>query len=69
MFAYIGANYDVESVATSISITNSISFEASDCGVKKMSKRMNACIDNWFAHIGKNLSSLESDNSSFFDDF
>lgn len=69
VFAYIGANHDVESVATSISITNSISFEASDCGVKMMSKRMNACMDNWFARIGKNLSSSDSDNSSFFDDF
>lgn len=67
VFAYIGANHDVESVATSISITNSISFEASDCGVKTMSKRMNACMDNWFSRIGKSF--LESDNSSFFDDF
>ena len=69
VFAYIGANHDVESVAASISITNSISFEASDCGVKKMSKRMNACIDRWFCHISDNSATSDSDNSNFFAEF
>jgi uncharacterized protein YegL len=68
VFAYIGANHDVESVATSISITNAISFEASDIGVQHMSKRMNSCMGRWFARINKNMSSAESDNASFFDD-
>ena len=69
VFAYIGANHDVESVATSISITNSLSFEASDCGFKRMSKRMSACMDKCFARIDKNLTLSESDNSTFFDEF
>jgi uncharacterized protein YegL len=68
VFAYVGANHDVESVATSISITNAISFEASDLGVQNMSQRMNSCMSRWFARINKNMSSAESDNASFFDD-
>jgi uncharacterized protein YegL len=68
VFAYVGANHDVESVATSISITNAISFEASDIGVQHMSKRMNSCMGRWFARINKHMSSAESDNASFFDD-
>jgi Mg-chelatase subunit ChlD len=35
-FAYIGANHDVEKAAMSISITNTLRFDASDAGLYKM---------------------------------
>ena len=69
VFAYIGANHDVESVAASISISNAIVFEASDCGVRTMSTRMNSCMKRWFGRISKSTSDSESDNRSFFDEF
>lgn len=40
VFAYIGANQDVESVAESISIENRLSFQADDKGSRKMSKKL-----------------------------
>ena len=64
-FAYIGANHDVESVAASISITNTMSFEASDAGVQCMSQRMNACMGRWF----NRLNDSNADDSGFFDEF
>ena len=64
-FAYIGANHDVESVAASISITNTMSFEASDTGVQCMSRRMNACMGRWF----NRLNDSNADDSGFFDEF
>ena len=35
-FTYIGANHDVEKVASSLSITNTMKFEANDADVHKM---------------------------------
>lgn len=66
-FAYIGANHDVESVAASMSITNTMTFEASDAGVKCMSRRMNTCMGRWFNRISE--SSTAEDSSDFFDVF
>ena len=66
-FAYIGANHDVESVAASMSITNTMTFEASDAGVQCMSRRMNTCMSRWFNRISE--SSTAEDSSDFFDVF
>ena len=66
-FAYIGANHDVESVAASMSITNTMSFEASDAGVQCMSQRMNACMGRWFNRISDTFAT--ADSSDFFDEF
>lgn len=41
MFAYIGADHDVESVAFNLSIDNRIMFEKSVRGVKSMTRRLN----------------------------
>jgi uncharacterized protein YegL len=69
VFAYIGANHDVESVATSISISNLISFEASPRGVSYMRRRMNSSMDRWFNRISSNESFADSDNCGLFDEF
>ena len=67
VFAYIGANHDVESVAAHISITNVMNFEASHSGVKCMSATMASARSRLFDRIANgNFSSAEA-NEDFFD--
>lgn len=40
VFAYMGANQDVEAVGASLAISNTLSFAATDEGIRKMSKKM-----------------------------
>lgn len=42
MFAYIGADHDVKSVAFDLSIDNHMAFEKSERGFKSMTRRLNA---------------------------
>ena len=67
VFAYIGANHDVESAAINISITNVMSFEASDSGVRSMNRKMACARSRFFDRIADgNFSSVEA-NEDFFD--
>ena len=66
VFAYIGANQDVEAVAATISITNVMQFEASDCGMKKLNNTLGSSRSRWFSKIAKGMSSAVEDNCDFF---
>ena len=66
VFAYIGANHDVEAVAASISITNTMSFEATDEGVADMCT--GACYSRsaWYDKVESGEADSEEDNKNFF---
>ena len=66
VFAYIGANHDVEAVAASMSITNTMSFETTDAGVKGMSYGVNYCRSDWYDKIEQGKADSEEDNKNFF---
>ena len=66
VFAYIGANQDVEAVAGTISITNVLNFYATNEGTAYMSKRVVNSRSRWFDKIAKGESSAEEDNLDFF---
>lgn len=66
VFAYIGANHDVEAAATNISITNTMVFEASDEGVKEMRQKEINSRNFWYSRIHDGVADAEEDNRSFF---
>ena len=66
VFAYIGANHDVEAAATTISITNTMVFEASDEGVKEMRQKEINSRNFWYSRIHDGVADAEEDNKSFF---
>ena len=68
VFAYIGANQDVEAVAASISITNTMNFEATCVGTTAMSKKLGRSRSRWFDKIAHGLSLPEEDNCNFFEE-
>ncbi len=68
VFAYIGANHDVEQAAATISIHNTMSFNATMVGTAQMSKRSNSSRSSFFARIARNISNPEIENQCFFDD-
>ncbi len=68
VFAYIGANQDVEAVAATISITNVLKFEATDLGTACMSERVVKGRSRWFSKIAQGMSSAVEDNSDFFNE-
>ncbi|MBP5561860.1 MAG: VWA domain-containing protein [Muribaculaceae bacterium] len=47
LFAYIGADHDVHSVAVSLSINNALEFEKSEEGTQRMFNRFNNSRSNW----------------------
>lgn len=51
LFAYIGADHDVESVAYSLSIDNALRFDKSDEGVHRMTERSNASRARWSERV------------------
>ena len=67
VFAYIGANHDVESAAINISITNVMSFEASDSGVRSMNRKMACARSRFFDRIANGDFSSAEANEDFFD--
>lgn len=67
VFTYIGANHDVESVASSLSINNLMCFDSSDDGVKVMSEKWSASRASWFDRIKKGIDDAFEDNERFFD--
>ena len=70
IFAYIGANQDVEAVAATISITNVLNFEATEEGTKLMGCVMTNARTRLFdriADLGANFCAAEA-NEDFFDE-
>lgn len=68
VFAYIGANHDVEQVAASISIANTIRFQATSAGTQAMTDSLNRCRKRIYAYMMKPDFSAEEANEHFFDD-
>lgn len=68
VFAYIGANQDVEAVAATISITNVIQFEASAMGTQEMTERENRGRMRLYEAIAADHFDSNSANESFFDE-
>ena len=68
VFAYIGANQDVEAVAATISITNVLNFEATNIGTACMSERVVKGRTRWFDKIAQGVSSAVEDNCDFFNE-
>lgn len=68
VFAYIGANQNVEAVAASISITNTLNFHATCEGTALMSDRLSKSRTRWFSKIARKESSAPEDNLDFFDE-
>ena len=68
VFAYIGANHDVEQAAATISIHNTMSFNATMAGTAQMSKRSNSSRSSFFDRIAHNIFDAEIENQCFFDD-
>ena len=69
VFAYIGANHDVEAAASSIAIENTMSFEATDEGVVEMSYSLNRCCESWYDSIEDNSADSKMANRNFFSEF
>ena len=70
IFAYIGANQDVEAVAATISITNVLNFEATSVGTAAMGSRVAGARTRLFdriADMGCNFCAAEA-NEDFFDE-
>lgn len=68
VFAYIGANQDVEAVAATISITNVIQFEANPSGTQEMTARVNRGRNRFYESIAADHFDSKSANESFFDE-
>lgn len=68
VFAYMGANQDVEAVAATMSITNAMKFEANDHGYRKMSMKANKCRDRLYESIACYEFKGEEANFNFFAD-
>lgn len=61
MFAYIGAEHDVESVAYSLAINNTLRFEKSDNGVRRMSQKLSHSLGRWSNFICENAADDDED--------
>lgn len=68
IFAYIGANQDVEKVAATISITNVINFETTSAGTKTMSNRVNKSRERLYSNIAEPDFCADKANKEFFAD-
>lgn len=60
VFTYIGANQDVEAVASSVGIRNSMSFDASPEGTCEMFRRESSSRARFFSRIVSNFESSKS---------
>jgi Mg-chelatase subunit ChlD len=61
IFAYIGANQDVEQVASRISITNVMSFNANEHGTASMFATKNTARSRYYEKVSKNENIAEDD--------
>ena len=67
VFAYVGANQDVEQVAATISITNVMNFEATHQGTRMMSAKLNSARARFFDSVEECCFNAAEANSNFFD--
>lgn len=68
VFAYIGANQNVERTAATISITNTMVFHTTSEGTKKMTQSVNKSRKKFFARLSKGSFNAAVENECFFDD-
>ena len=68
VFAYIGANQDVEAVAATISITNTLSFNATTAGVLGMSGILGRSRERLYRCMTVSDFDAAEANKSFFDE-
>lgn len=68
VFAYIGANQDVEAVAATISITNVMKFETTSVGTKVMTDRVNQSRNRLYCCMAEPDFCASEANENFFDD-
>jgi hypothetical protein len=68
VFAYIGANQDVEAVAATISITNVMQFDATPLGTAAMGSRVASARGRLFDRIADCCFSAAEANEDFFDE-
>ena len=68
VFAYIGANHDVEAVAATISITNVMQFHADSVGTKMMSQTTNDARTRMYDRIADGCFCAAVDNQNFFEE-
>ncbi|MDR1593388.1 MAG: VWA domain-containing protein [Prevotellaceae bacterium] len=68
VFAYIGANQDVEKVAATISITNKISFDASSHGARAMYEKLDSCYSIFFDRVADKESDFDLQYNFFAED-
>lgn len=66
IFAYMGANHDVEAAAAHISITNVMHFEASIHGTDEMSKKQKYAREGLYRRMSESSFSAEKENLDFF---
>ena len=68
VFAYIGANQDVEAVAATISITNVMNFETTSAGTQMMTDRVNRSRERLYCCMAEPDFSAAEANENFFDE-
>lgn len=68
VFAYIGANQDVEQVAATISITNTMTFQTTSEGTQQMTQRVNKSRSGFFDRLSSKCFNAMEENEHFFDD-
>ena len=68
VFAYIGANQDVEAVAATISIINVMKFDATPLGTAAMGARVACVRGHFFDRIANCCFSAAEANENFFDE-
>lgn len=68
VFTYIGANQDVDAVATTISITNTLSFSADKEGTSDMFARERKARNRWIDRIANKISPTIMANDYFKED-
>ncbi len=68
VFAYIGANQDVEAVAATISITNVLNFQTTSAGTRMMTDRVNRSRERFYSCMAEPDFSAAKANENFFDE-
>ena len=68
VFAYIGANQDVEAVAATISITNTLKFSATSAGVHGMAGIVSRSRERLYSCMAAPDFDAEEANENFFDE-
>lgn len=68
VFAYIGANHDVVKAASKISITNTMSFEATVEGTAYMGSKLGSARERFYDRVDDCCFSAVQANENFFDD-